>query len=92
MFSEKIHLCRRRLKARGTNSERSAPVPKQAGSEAGRQIPAPPVCSARNSGVTASHQGRCRWQISSLGLHHSPPAEQAHSGSFGKGRTPKTKL
>lgn len=27
MFSEKIHLCRRRLKARGTNSERSAPVP-----------------------------------------------------------------
>lgn len=30
--------------------------------------------------------------FSSLGLRHTPPAEQAHSGSFGKGRTLKNKL
>lgn len=61
-----------------------------AGRQVGQRIPEPLWALP---GILESHSsaGRGRWQISSPGLCPSPPAEQAHSGSFGK-RTPEKEL
>lgn len=51
----------------------------------------PQVGSARNSGVRILTREGADGRLAHLD-HEQAPAEQAHSGSFGRGRTAKNKL
>lgn len=54
--------------------------------------PEPYIGCAKNTELQPLTREGADGHISSLGLHHIPPAQQVHSGSFRKGRTAKNKF